>query len=263
MVEMSSNSQQMQKRKQRERAFHNKSFAEGTRVKTHKYYLVSKQDTEFYDNFLKTNAEGKSVLEYGCGTGSLINLLLGARAKKTTGIDISEVAIGQAKQKYEKEVAAGKVSFQVMDAEALEFSDSTFNLICGKSILHHLDLQKCYAEISRVLKSEGKAIFLEPLGHNPIINLYRKVTPKLRTVDEHPLLQPDMHLASKYFQQVELHYFRLTSIFAIPFRKFGFFSPLLQRLDAFDQFLFRRAAFIRKFARIAIMILSKPRNTNA
>jgi len=137
---MSSNSQQMQKRKQRERAFHNKSFAEGTRVKTHKYYLVSKQDTEFYDNFLKTNAEGKSVLEYGCGTGSLINLLLGARAQKTTGIDISEVAIGQAKQKYEKEVATGKVSFQVMDAEALEFADSTFDLICGKSILHHLDL---------------------------------------------------------------------------------------------------------------------------
>lgn len=150
-------------------------------------------------NFLKTNAEGKSVLEYGCGTGSLINLSLGARAKKTTGIDISEVVIGQAKQKYEKEVATGKVSFQVMDAEALEFSDSTFDLICGKSILHHLDLQKCYTEISRVLKSEGKAIFLEPLGHNPIINLYRKVTPKLRTVDEHPLFTAGHALGLEIF----------------------------------------------------------------
>ncbi|TDI84761.1 MAG: class I SAM-dependent methyltransferase [Caldithrix sp.] len=102
--------------------------------------LCQSRIPSFMTNFLKTNAEGKSVLEYGCGTGSLINLLLGARAQKTTGIDISEVAIGQAKQKYEKEVATGKVSFQVMDAEALEFADSTFDLICGKSILHHLDL---------------------------------------------------------------------------------------------------------------------------
>ena len=42
-------------------------------------------------------------------------------------------------------------------------------------------------EISRILKPNGKLLFIEPLGTNPLINFYRKLTPKSRSKDEHPL----------------------------------------------------------------------------
>jgi hypothetical protein len=48
------------------------------------------------------------------------------------------------------------------------------------------DLSLACSEIARVLRPGGPAIFVEPLGHNPLINAYRKRTPALRTVDEHP-----------------------------------------------------------------------------
>ena len=34
-------------------------------------------------------------------------------------------------------------------------------------------------ELSRIIKPNGECIFQEPMGHNPIINLYRKLTPNI------------------------------------------------------------------------------------
>jgi len=51
-----------------------------------------------------------------------------------------------------------------MNAEELKFADDYFDIVCGGAILHHLDLNKALSEIARVLKPDGKAIFVEPLG---------------------------------------------------------------------------------------------------
>jgi ubiquinone/menaquinone biosynthesis C-methylase UbiE len=64
-----------------------------------------------------------------------------------------------------------------MNAEATTFPDNSFDLICGSSILHHLNLDKACAEIRRILRPDGGAVFIEPLGHNPLINMFRKLTP--------------------------------------------------------------------------------------
>ena len=73
------------------------------------------------------------------------------------------------------------VRFQVMNAEVLEFPDASFDLVFGVAILHHLDLDTACAEFLRVLRPSGTAVFLEPLGHNPFINLVRWATPAART----------------------------------------------------------------------------------
>ena len=49
-----------------------------------------------------------------------------------------------------------------------------FDIIYGTGILHHLNLKACLDEIERILKPGGKFVFIEPLGTNPVINLYRK-----------------------------------------------------------------------------------------
>ena len=58
----------------------------------------------------------------------------------------------------------------IMDCENLGFKDNSFDLIFGRAILHHLNLEKSSKEISRVLCKNGKAVFIEHLGMNPLIN---------------------------------------------------------------------------------------------
>ena len=73
-----------------------------------------------------------------------------------------------------------------MPAERLSYSDSVFDLAVGFAIIHHLDLKPALAELHRVLKPGGVAFFAEPLGTNPAIQLYRRLTPQFRTEDERP-----------------------------------------------------------------------------
>ena len=78
--------------------------------------------------------------------------------------------------------------------------------IRDRGILHHLDFSKCLDEISRILKPDGSMIFVEPLGTNPLINLYRKFTPNSRSIDEHPLIAKDFRTLKEKFKDVEIKY---------------------------------------------------------
>ena len=42
-----------------------------------------------------------------------------------------------------------------MNAEALEFDDGSFDLIVGNGIFYHLDLERAFSEIHRVLVPAG------------------------------------------------------------------------------------------------------------
>jgi SAM-dependent methyltransferase len=255
----------MDARKTREIEFHNKRFAEGTRGKeksadpegVERFYSVVQQSRDFYVTRLKQGCEGKRVLEYGCGTGSHAPSLArwGARV---TGIDISDVAIKKATEEARAQEIDG-IDYLQMDAEVLTFDDDVFDLICGTAILHHLDLKRAFAQLARTLKPDGTALFLEPLGHNPLINMYRRWTPGLRTPDEHPLLMKDFALASKFFGKVELHFFNLFTLFAVPFRGWRWFPEILRGLGRVDSSLFRGCPETGKYAWTVIISLAQPK----
>jgi len=244
-------------RLEREAAFHDRAFSEKTRAAAGKFYAVAQGSKQFYRDLLLRHGAGKRVLEYGCGTGSCA-FDLARRGAAVAGIDIAPVAIELARERAAAEGLAGQVSFQVMDAESLEFSAGRFDLVCGSGILHHLDLERALGEIGRVLKPEGRAVFFEPLGHNPLINLYRWLTPRMRTPDEHPLRAGDLAVLGRFFARVEVRYFHLLSLAAVPLRALPGFGALLGALEALDHLRFRipRA---RRHAWIAVMELSRPR----
>jgi len=236
----------------REKDFHNEAFATGKRRNVKKYYQTTDLSKRVYKDLIHKGAAGKKVLEYGCGPGSQAFSLAKAGAR-VTAIDISDVAIEQAKAEAERQGV--EIESFVMDAEELTFDDHSFDRVCGSGILHHLDLQRCYPELRRVLKPGGNGIFFEPMGYNPLINLYRKMTPDLRTDDEHPLLTEDFELARKYFDEVEPRYFHLTSIGAsfIPVRSLQ--SALARPLNGLDSALFKAVPFLRKYAWITVVEL--------
>lgn len=245
----------LEQRVQREKVFHDKTFTDDSRQNLSKVYSIAQISNDFYLNYLYSISYKKSLLEIGCGPGYK-SFQLAQNGAAVTGIDISGVAIDMAK-KIAVEQKNKEIKFSVMNAEELDFKNEQFDIICGISILHHLDLNKAYSEIARTLKLSGKALFLEPLGHNPMINLFRRLTPDLRTEDEHPLRVEDIKLAKKYFSNIELNYFHIFTIFAIPFRNFFWFSNLLKMLARIDNIIFRIFPFLKKYSWIMVIVFSK------
>ena len=244
-------------RKAREKAFHDQEYADEVRWQAvDKYYSIIEGRARFWEDFLRARCAGKRVLEYGCGQGKYTPRLAEFGAA-VTGIDLSETAMENARAGAR---AAGvQVEFRAMDAEALDFPDGTFDVICGNAILHHLDLEPSFSEVARTLKADGVAIFMEPLGHNPLINLKRRMTPRLRTPDEHPLKMSDFNVARKHFARVEIRAYHLLSLLAVPLRKAPGFPAIVTGLDRLDAALFRALPFTARYAWYAVAVLSEPR----
>lgn len=246
----------VEERLEREREYHDMAFAEGVRAPTDKYYETIKRTRDRFQELITHKANGLKVLEYGCGPGSHAYMMAKAGAD-VTGIDISPVAVDMATEEAQRQGVP--VTFTVMNAEALEFADRSFDRILGSAILHHLDLRRSYSELARTLKDDGEAVFIEPMGHNPIINLYRRLTPKMRTVDEHPMLMRDIQLAREYFGEVDVEYFNLLGIGSVIARGTPLFKPLLSVLDGIDRLLFTLIPPTRRWAWMAVMIFRFPR----
>ena len=252
----------MTTRLDREREFHDRAFAEGTRRSADRFYAIDARSTAFYHEQLLADCDGERVLEYGCGPGSAA-FFLAENGASVTGIDISPVAIEKAAAEAEQRGVAERTDFRVMDAEALDFPADSFGLVCGTGILHHLDLDRAYGEIARVLRPDGRAVFVEPLGHNPAINLYRRRTPDLRTEDEHPLLMSDLERASIYFDAVEPRFFHLNTLLAVPARRWKRFERLVGALGRVDDAVFRAIPPLRRYAWLVALVFARPREQPA
>ena len=101
-----------------------------------------------------------------------------------------------------------------------------------------LNFTQAAEKISRVLQPNGTAVFREPLGHNPFINLYRKMTPQFRTPDECPLTVDELTGVTRYFEEVEVEYHALTTLAAVALGPRITGERLMRWLHTLDQVLF-------------------------
>jgi ubiquinone/menaquinone biosynthesis C-methylase UbiE len=228
-----------------------------------KYYAIERKSREMVLEWYAKNCLGNRVLDYCCGNGEDALFMARSGAREVVGIDISEVSVENCRKRAEKEGLSHIARFMVMDAEALDFPDGFFDIITEYGSLHHLDLQKAYAELSRVAAPGGLVICNEALGHNPIINLYKRRTPHLRTKweVEHILKRKDLELARCYFGSVNMTFFHLATLMAVPFRKTPFFSTVLDALEGFDRLLMK-FPLIKWQAWQIVFLLSMPRKMN-
>jgi SAM-dependent methyltransferase len=204
--------------------------------------------------------KGKHILEYGCGTG-WITVELASKEPFLDSFDISTEAINKTFEVLKKNRLEKKCSLKVMSAEALDYSSGIFDIAIGFAILHHLDLSLAVPELHRVLKPGGIAYFAEPLGYNPIINLYRNKTPQFRTPDERPLKFEELYKYTKEFSEVKHNEYYLFALFPfvflyIPFMKklYHFFSGYSAKLD---QIVLDKFPILGKWAWYSIMELRK------
>lgn len=100
-------------------------------------------------------------------------------------------------------------------AEMLPFPAAAFDAVLGKQILHHLDLTIAIPEIARVLRPGGRAVFLEPLIHNPVLEGYRRLTPHLRSPTERALSMRDIAWMGSHFRSYRHKEFILSSVLPV------------------------------------------------
>lgn len=202
-----------------------------------KYYSISATSQMYIEKWLSSQVPGKVFLDYACGNGlrAIQAAQLGARV--SIGIDISDVSIQNARAAAEAGGVSGKCFFIQGDCEATELPDCAVDVILCSGMLHHLDLSRAYPELYRILRPNGKLLGVEALGHNPAIQLYRNLTPHLRTdwEKQHILKQKDIRLAKTYgFSFGQIRYWHFLSIAAVPFRRMFFFTAIRKVLDAID-----------------------------
>lgn len=109
-------------------------------------------------------ANGESVLDVGCGTGTLA---IAAKRRvgpvgSVCGVDASPEMLARAEKKAK---ASGvEVLFKPGAAEKLPFCDASFDLVLCTVMLHHLPAkarQQCANEIRRVLKPDGRVLAVD------------------------------------------------------------------------------------------------------
>jgi len=178
---------------------------------------------------------GRDVLNLGCHQGDETRRYQSYGPRKIVGIDISDSAIAVARSRH------GELAeFHVMDAHRTIFEPGSFDLVIGRSILHHLDFKLAVVEMKRILRPDGAAIFMEPLGDNPAAKLLRALTPQARTKDERALRGSQIAWADQQFGG-EFHMYG--NLLSVPVAMITSLTPLppdnqlLSLTDRVDQLL--------------------------
>jgi ubiquinone/menaquinone biosynthesis C-methylase UbiE len=103
----------------------------------------------------------RRILDYGCGQGKWTPLLRSMYPDaEIVGIDISEVAIAKASQKFPQD------QFLVFDGDHASLDDSSFDLVFSFHVLEHvLDVAASIKDIARLLRPGGYACIIFPCGN--------------------------------------------------------------------------------------------------
>ncbi|OGC47744.1 hypothetical protein A2886_01825 [candidate division WWE3 bacterium RIFCSPHIGHO2_01_FULL_42_13] len=110
--------------------------------------------------------KNKKVLEIGCGDGEFTKRILNFGAK-IIATDVTPAVVQRGRQL----IHHPSVKFIVDNAEKMKFANKSMDVVCGVSILHHVNIKKVLSESYRVLKPGGQLFFTEPNLINPQIFL--------------------------------------------------------------------------------------------
>jgi 2-polyprenyl-3-methyl-5-hydroxy-6-metoxy-1,4-benzoquinol methylase len=112
-------------------------------------------------------ANGKSILDVGCGVGSLtLQMARMNPESQVMGIDLLEKTMEQCR--------LNAIAYDIKNAEfkaesvyELPFDDESYETVTCFFMLHHLDdIPKALSEVRRVVSKNGTVLAVEPLDHH-------------------------------------------------------------------------------------------------
>jgi len=205
------------------------------------------------------DVNGKVLVDAGCGAGA--NAVCFAQTgAKVFAFDISIGMLEATRRLAQENGVLARVNVVKMAAEDLAYPSGFADLVFGHSILHHTDLALTRQEVHRILRPGGRAVFLEPLGHHPLIRVFRWLTPSRRTPTEKPLRFEDALFFAEPFSSFCHREFYLVTPAAFAFLPFGsrkLFRAVLDILGRADNAVLARWPGLGKYAWVIVMGLVK------
>lgn len=199
-------------------------------------------------------AGGGRALDVGCGDGHSSVGVLELGASYVLGIDIAPSMIEKARQLEQP----GRMEFGLVGAH--EPIEGEFDLVFGRSVLHHIDfrtfLERTYADN---LARGGRMAFMEPLAH-PLTLAFHRLVPSAHTPDERPLRPADLRWMRERFPRtlvvpVNLLSFPVGVLSSFLFRDAD--NALTRAADRADRALERPRLI--PFYRQGLLVVDKPR----
>jgi len=159
--------------------------------RTYNFKVPDKYDNSIWIPIFKINELDKSIvsdlqneisdihiLDVGCATGRLLEVLALAGAKHLYGTDIAPNILGKVKERAKK--LNVNIDLQVADVEnKIPWEDECFDVVTLTGVFHHfINPEDALQEIYRVLKTNGLFIIVEPrfpIIIRQIINFYLKI----------------------------------------------------------------------------------------
>jgi SAM-dependent methyltransferase len=244
-------------RQESEKFFHDCKFS---RTQKKSYYDIGFNSIIMQKMMYKIGTlEGKNVIEFGCGTGWFTRKLakLGC---KVWAFDISGEAVRRVREMPFSERLNNRVQVDQMAGEKLDYESEIYDYVIGVAVLHHTDLEKSIKEIWRVLRKGGKAFFMEPLGHNPLLNAFRYLSPHLRSKDERPLRLEQLRQIKAIFPSLKHEEYFLTAILALGLYPTGYTVLVLKARDMLhliDKKILKICPGLRKYCWYTLLVMEK------
>jgi SAM-dependent methyltransferase len=193
------------------------------------------------------------ILELGFGNGCLSRFLM-RRQFEVCSVDISKEYCRFLKKSEPRAIPLKSC------AEILPFKDVSFDIVTAFVALHHFNLKLALPEMLRVLKNDGKGIFIEPLGNSRLFYRLRQLIPI--TDNESP--------GGGGLRVTELKEELVRAGFNYNMSEFELFTrlerlPLIRRFQRYlrksDHFLLSKLRPLRHLARTVVIEIWKDRKT--
>lgn len=153
-----------------------------------------------FARIVRDAVRGGTALDVGCGFGHSSQALLRLGAERVHGVDVSRTAVKRAQASHADEP---RLSFACADVG--QPFEGTYDVICGRSVLHHIDFREFLVRALREnLNPGGALVFMEPVGTNVLSKLFHLAVRGAHTPDERPFTLADQRWLRRSFDDVEL-----------------------------------------------------------
>lgn len=134
-----------------------------------RYVIILDQVKTVIGNYHRNAEENIKILDMGCGDGVLL-YLLSKKIKNPDielyGVDLSDVAVKTAINKFERRGVENKFFFRSETVYDTSFDDEMFDIIISSDVIEHLSEPETFLnEVKRLLKPNGFLVIGTPIKY--------------------------------------------------------------------------------------------------